>query len=53
MGYGLWYLRGKYFSLTVLTIFYWENDVDERKITSGGSFFLSEFLVSWLRKKQA
>jgi hypothetical protein len=26
--------------------------VDERKITSGGAFFLGDSLVAWLRKKQ-
>jgi hypothetical protein len=30
----------------------WANCVDERKITSGGAFFLGNSLVAWLSKKK-
>jgi len=30
----------------------WEGSVDDRKITSGGCFFLGNNLVSWFSKKQ-
>ena len=30
----------------------WANCVDERKSTSGGEFFLGNYLVSWLSKKK-
>jgi hypothetical protein len=30
----------------------WANCVDERKNTSGGTFFLGDSLVAWLSKKQ-
>jgi hypothetical protein len=31
----------------------WEVSVDDTRSTSGASFYLGEFLVSWLRKKQS
>lgn len=49
---GLWYPRGKYFSLIAHIDSNWESDVDDQKSTSGGPFFLRECLVSWLSKKQ-
>jgi len=52
MDYGLWYPRGKYFSLTIYTDVDWEGDVDDQKSTSGGALFLGECLVLWLSKKQ-
>jgi hypothetical protein len=29
----------------------WEGSIDDRKITSGGEFFLGKFLVAWPFKK--
>ena len=52
MDYGPWYPRCKDFSLTVYTDVYWAIDVNDKKSTSGGAFFLGEILVSWLSKKQ-
>jgi hypothetical protein len=31
----------------------WEGRIDDRRSTSGENFYLGEFLVSWLRKKQS
>lgn len=39
------------FELKVFTEFDWVGNVDDRKITSEGSFFLGKRLVSWTRKK--
>jgi hypothetical protein len=52
MDYGLWYPRNKKFQLSVYSDDDWANCVDERKITSGGAFFLGDSLVSWLSKKK-
>ena len=30
----------------------WEESIDDRKSTSGATFYLGGCLVSWLRKKQ-
>jgi len=50
--YGLWYPRDHDFSLHAYTNADWVGDVDDRKSTSGGAFFLGKRLVSWLSKKQ-
>jgi hypothetical protein len=52
MNYGLWYPRNHNFQLSVYSDVDWANCVDERKSTSGGSFFLGDSLVALLRKKQ-
>jgi hypothetical protein len=52
MNYGLWYPRNHNFQLSVYSDADWANCVDERKSTSGGTFFLGDSLVSWLSKKQ-
>jgi hypothetical protein len=52
MNYGLWYPINQNFQLTSYSDADWENCVDERKITSGGAFFLGDSLVAWLSKKQ-
>jgi hypothetical protein len=52
MNYGLWYPRNMNFQLSFYLDVDWANCVDERKNTSGGSFFLGNSLVAWLRKKQ-
>jgi hypothetical protein len=52
MDYGLWYPKNHNFPLSVYSDVDWANYVDERKITSGGAFFLGDSLVSWLSKKQ-
>jgi hypothetical protein len=52
MDYGLWYHGNHNFQLSVYSDVDWANCVDERKSTSGGTFFLGDSLVSWLSKKQ-
>jgi hypothetical protein len=52
MNYGLWYPKNQNFQLLVYSDVDWANDMDERKSTSGGAFFLGDSLVSWLSKKK-
>jgi hypothetical protein len=51
MDYDLWYPRNHNFQLSVYLDVDWANCMNERKITSGGAFFLGDYLVSWLSKK--
>ena len=51
--YGLWNPRGQYFTLKSFTDADWVGSVDDRKSTSGATFFFVIFLVSWLGKKQS
>jgi hypothetical protein len=48
----LWYSRGEYFTLTSYTDGYWVGNVDDKKSTSGGAFFLGNIIVSCLSKKR-
>ena len=50
--YGLWYKLGVNLDLKVFIDAIWVGSVDDRKSTSGGTFFLGKRLVSWTRKKQ-
>ena len=50
--YGLWYPKGKSFTLTSYKDANWANYVDDRESISGGDFYLGESLVAWLSKKQ-
>jgi hypothetical protein len=52
MNYGLWYPKNQNFQLSVYSNVDWANCMDERKITSGGAFFLGDPLVAWLSKKK-
>ena len=49
--FGLWYPKGKIFTLTAYTDADWARCVDDRKSTSGGAFYLGKSLVAWLSKK--
>jgi hypothetical protein len=51
--FGLWYPKGKDLSLIAYTNANWAGCIDDRRSTSGVAFYLGEFLVSWLRKKQS
>ena len=46
MNYSLWYPRNHNFQLPVYSDVDWANCVDERKIMSGGVFFLGDSLVA-------
>lgn len=50
--YGLYYKKDDKFELWVYTDVDWVRNVDEKKSTSGGAFFLGQRLVSWTSKKQ-
>ena len=50
--YGLWYKLGENLDLKVFTDVDWVGNLDDRKRTSGGAFFLGKRLVSWTSKKQ-
>jgi hypothetical protein len=50
--FGLWYPKNKNFNLTAYTDVDWVGSIDDRKITSGATFFLGKILVAWSRKKQ-
>ena len=52
MDSNLWHSRGEYFTLTTHRDVDWEGNIDDRKIASGGAFFLGNILVPWLSKKQ-
>jgi hypothetical protein len=49
----LWYPTRKDFTLTSYTYVDGAGNVDDRKSTSGATFFLSNSLVSWFGKKQS
>ena len=51
MEYGLWYPKGQDFTLKAFTDANEEGCVDDRKSTSGTTFFLGNCLVSWSSKK--
>jgi hypothetical protein len=48
----LWYPKDIDITLRAYTDADWAGSVDDRKSTSGGAFFLGNYLVSWLKKKQ-
>lgn len=50
--YGLWYKLGGNLDLKVFTNVDWVGNIDDRKSTSGGAFFLGKRLESWTSKKQ-
>ena len=52
MTYGLQYPRNQNLHLTAYSDADWENCLDERKNTSGGAFFLGDYLVAWMSKNQ-
>ena len=45
--YGLWYRKGKCFTLITYIDADWSSCVDDMKSTSGGAFYLGEILVAW------
>ncbi|XP_059073099.1 secreted RxLR effector protein 161-like [Cryptomeria japonica] len=53
MDFGLWYPKEKDLTLIAYMDADWVGDVDDRKSTSDGVFFLGKSLVSRLSKKQA
>lgn len=51
--YGLWYPYNSDYNLKVYTDTDWGSNVDDRKSTTYGAFFLRGRLVSWTSKKQS
>jgi hypothetical protein len=51
--FGLWYPKGKDLSLIAYTDEDWAGCIDDRRSTSGATFYLGECLVSWLSKKHS
>lgn len=49
--YGLWYQYGGYFDLQAYTDVHWVRNIDDRKSTTGGAFFLGGRLVSWMMRE--
>jgi hypothetical protein len=50
--YGLWYPKGNNLIIQAFTDADWAGSIDDRKSTSGATFYLGGCLVSWLSKKQ-
>src|ERR1044072_8162446 len=50
--YGILYTHGTSSSLTIYYYADWAGSADDRKITSGGCFFLGRNLISWFSNKQ-
>jgi hypothetical protein len=51
--FGLWYPKGKDISLIAYIDADWTGCIDDRRGSSGATFYLGECLVSWLSKKQS
>lgn len=51
--FGLWYAKNEDFSLHTLIDTDWEGNINDRKSTSGGEFYLGPWMVSWFNKKQS
>ena len=49
--FGLWYPKDTYLTLHAYTNVVWAGNVDDRKSTSGGAFYMGSQLVSWFSKK--
>ena len=50
--YGLWYKLGEKLDLKVFMDANWETNLDDRKSTSGGAFFLGKRLISWKEEEK-
>ena len=45
VNYGLWYPKSNKFTLTEFTDVYWAGSIDDKKNTSGVTFYLGDCLV--------
>lgn len=52
VNYGLWYTRSSSCAITGYTDADWAGNIDTRKSTSGGCFFVGNNMTSWLCKTQ-
>ena len=53
MEFGLWYPKGNEITFIAYPYIDWEGCVDDIRRTTGTTFFLEIFLVSWSRKKKS
>ena len=51
--FGLYYKKNEKLGLRAYTDANWTGNIDDRKSTSGGEFFLGKRLVTWTSKKQS
>jgi hypothetical protein len=51
--FGLWYLKGNEMTMVTYRNSDWVGSIDDRRSTSGTTFYLGDFLVSWLSKEQS
>jgi hypothetical protein len=49
--FGLWYPKGNELTMVTYADADWEGSIDDRRSTSGATFYLGDCLVSWLSKK--
>lgn len=49
--YGLWYTKSRSFKFKAYTNVDWVGSIDDRKSTSGATFFLGNCLISWVNMK--
>jgi hypothetical protein len=49
--FGLWYLKGNDMTMVNYIDANWEGSIDDKRSTSGASFYLGDSMVSWLSKK--
>jgi hypothetical protein len=51
--YGIWYSREKNLVVAGYSDANWASNVDDRKSTSGGCFYVGNNLVAWISRKQS
>jgi hypothetical protein len=51
--FGLWYPKGNELTMVAYMDANWAGSIDDRRSTSGATFYLGDCLVSWLSKKQS
>ena len=51
-GYGLYYKKNEKFELRAYTDADCTKNIDDRKSTSGGEFFLGKRMITWTNKEQ-
>ena len=51
--FGLWYPKGNDLTLVTYTDADCEGNIDDKKSTCGVAFYLGDFLVSWLSRKES
>ena len=52
LDYGLWYLYDSSFMIAGYSNADWAGNIEDRKATSSACFFIGDYLVAWLSKRQ-